>query len=199
MSNPTPPATLPEKLPDPVKLVLDADQKQAEAVGIVMALFAGALVSLAQIVEGVGSEDPKTTTASWQAMRVFLYGSVMLNLGGAFLSLLTIKMCTDLPLAYHQSTDKEGKNIKLPHGVEPQYRFGLLLKAGMSRHYATVDHMSTMALILACMCTFASLTFWVCLNTPSAITSGLTMIIFGLVGLGAISAFVMTSLGEGWK
>ncbi|KIM22694.1 hypothetical protein M408DRAFT_332815 [Serendipita vermifera MAFF 305830] len=90
-----------EKLSSEVKMVLDADKQQAEGVGIVMALFAGALVSLAQIMEGVDPEDPKTTTASWQAMRVFLYGSVMLNLAGAFLSRITIKMCTDLSLAYH--------------------------------------------------------------------------------------------------
>ncbi|KIM22672.1 hypothetical protein M408DRAFT_332808, partial [Serendipita vermifera MAFF 305830] len=144
------------KLPDPVKLVLDADQKQAEVVGIVMALFAGGLVSFAQIVEGVDSEDPKTTPASWQAMRVFLYGSVMLNLAGAFLSLLTIKMCTDLPLAYHQwSVRDKWKNkqrkapvVKRPHGVEEWHRFGLLLEAGMSRHYASLDRMSTLVLIL---------------------------------------------------
>ncbi|KIM27174.1 hypothetical protein M408DRAFT_170476 [Serendipita vermifera MAFF 305830] len=197
MSNPTPP----EKLPDQVKLVLDADQKQAEAVGIVMALFAGALVSLAQIVEGVDSEDSKTTTASWQAMRIFLYGSVMLNLAGAFLSLLTIKMCTDLPLAYHQwkSGKRDGPRVNRPDRVKDWHRFGLLLEAGMSRHYATVDHMSTLALILACVCTFASLTFWVCLNTLNVITSGITMIIFGLVGIAVIVAFVMTIVGEGWK
>ncbi|KIM21412.1 hypothetical protein M408DRAFT_333486 [Serendipita vermifera MAFF 305830] len=197
MSTPTPL----EKLPDPVKLVLDADQKQAEAVGIVMALFAGALVSLAQIVEGVDSEDPKTTTASWQAMRVFLYGSVMLNLAGAFLSLLTIKMCTDLPLAYHQwkSKQRKGPVVNRPHGLEEWHRFGLLLEAGMSRRYASLDRMSTLVLILACICTFASLTFWVCLNTLNVITSGITMIIFGSGGLVVITAFVMTSVGEGWK
>jgi hypothetical protein len=164
-----------------------------------MALFAAALVSLAQIVEGVDKTD--TTTTSWQALRVFLYGAIMLNLAGAFLSLLTIKMCTDLPLAYHQRQTGRQKNadIKLPNDVVDWHRSGILLGAGMSRYYAWIDLSSTLVLISACVCTFSSLTFWVLLNTLDPKTSGITMIIFGSVAIVVLGSFAITSLGEGWE
>jgi hypothetical protein len=125
----------------------------------------------------------------------------MLNLAGAFLSLLTIKMCTDLPLAYHQWQNGQGKNadIKVPDGVKEWHRSGILLGAGMSRYYAWIDLTSTLVLIAACVCTFSSLTFWVLLNTVNPKTSGITMIIFGSVAVVVLGAFAITSLGEGWE
>jgi ethanolamine transporter EutH len=166
-----------------------------------MALFAGALVSLAQIVEGVDTTSTDTTTASWQALRIFLYGSIMLNLAGAFLSLLTIKMCSDLPLAYHQRQLGPGTNadIKLPAGVKDWHRSGVLLGAGMSRYYSWIDITSTLMLVAACVCTFSALAFWVLLNTLDPKTSGITMIIFGSVAIVVLGAFAITSLGERWE
>ncbi|KIM29792.1 hypothetical protein M408DRAFT_22657 [Serendipita vermifera MAFF 305830] len=94
-------------LPNAVKLALDADVQQGHAMAIVMALFAAALVSLAQMI---GDAAAQATGASWEALKFFTYAAIMLNLGGAFLSLIIIKMCSDLPLAAQQRLLEPGAN-----------------------------------------------------------------------------------------
>jgi hypothetical protein len=66
-----------------------------------MALFAAALVSLAQMVASVDTAA-NTSTPSWEALRFFTYAAITLNLSGAVVSLIVIKMCSDIPLAAQQ-------------------------------------------------------------------------------------------------
>ncbi|KIM29790.1 hypothetical protein M408DRAFT_328615, partial [Serendipita vermifera MAFF 305830] len=162
------------ELPKCVKLSLAADVQQANAIAIVMALFAGALISLAQIVAGAGNGDD-TSSLSWGALRVSLYAAIMLNLGGAFLSLICIKMCSDLPLAAQQRLLREGcansttplSKLARDETLEQEIlgdHFYLLTTMGMSPWYRLVDQLSTYVLIAACVCTFIALTFWVFLS-----------------------------------
>ena len=65
-----------------------------------MALFATALVSLAQMIAGVDATN--ANTPSWAALRFFTYAAIILNLSGAVVSLVIIKMCSDVPLAAQQ-------------------------------------------------------------------------------------------------
>lgn len=173
-----------------------------------MALFAGALVSLAQIVAGA-AQTGDTTSASWAALRVFLYAAIMLNLGGAFLSLICIKMCSDLPLAAQQRLLREGSPTstsalsKVARGETLDAdilgdHFGLLRIMGMSPWYRLVDQMSSWVLIVACVCTFIALTFWIFLS-ETIVTAGVTMVIFGPVAILVILVFVFASLGQGWQ
>jgi hypothetical protein len=131
----------------------------------------------------------------------------MLNLTGAFLSLVTIKMCSDLPLAHYQ---KQFKTTSLPttsatlvppppSDVEPWSRIGILLDAGMSRRYTFVDDASKWVLLASGVCTFASLTFWVFLNAQNWNTAVITtMVLFVPAAIVAIRAFLIASRGEGW-
>jgi hypothetical protein len=169
-----------------------------------LALFAGALVSLAQIMENVTNNN---TSASWQALRVFLYGAIMLNLTGAFLSLVTIKMCSDLPLANYQKQFKSSLPTTsaavaptIPNGVKPWSRLGILLDAGMSPNYTFVDEASKWVLVASGVSTFASLTFWVFLNSNNWNTAVIiTMVLFVPAALVVIRAFLIASRGEGWR
>jgi len=163
-----------------------------------MALFAGALVSLAQIVEST-AQQVDTRPASWQALRVFLYSATILNLTGAFLSLVIIKMCSDLPLAYYQRSCRGvTPPTPLPKGVEPWSRRAILIEAGMYRRYTFVDGASTLMLLAAIVFTFASFTFWVLLNSQNGITSGVTVTFFGIAALVAFCAFLVAAKGEQW-
>jgi hypothetical protein len=66
-----------------------------------MALFAAALVSLAQMIAAIDNPT-NTSTLSWEALRFFTYAAIILNLSGAVVSLMIIKMCSDLPLTAQQ-------------------------------------------------------------------------------------------------
>jgi heme A synthase len=172
-----------------------------------MALFAGALVSLAQLV-GTSNSSSDGNSVSWSALLVFLYSAIMLNLGGAFLSLLAIKMCSDLPLAAQQKLLREGSAAsKSPLsriargetlGTEIlEDHFGLLESFGMSRGYRHVDYLCFSSLMAASVCTFVALTFWVFLSETN-VTAGITMITFGPVAIIVVRVFVLAGYGQGW-
>jgi hypothetical protein len=172
-----------------------------------MALFAGALVSLAQLV-GSPNSGPNANSASWSAMMVFLYSAIMLSLGGAFLSLLAIKMCSDLPLAAQQKLLREGSAAsnsplsKIARGETLgseilEDHFGLLESFGMSNGYRHVDRLCFLVPVAASVCTFAALTFWVFLS-ETIITAGITMVTFGSVAIIVGYVFNLAGHGQGW-
>jgi hypothetical protein len=165
-----------------------------------MALFAGALVSLAQIVEAVTTD---TTSASWQALRTFLYGAIMLNLSGAFLSLVTIKMCSDLTITRRRNPSQsppgatfEVQTNTVTGNAIRHSRVKTLLDAGMSPGYKFVDISNALVMTSACISTFASLTFWVFLNAKNSVVPGLIMLFFVPAAIIAIAAFWIAALGE---
>jgi hypothetical protein len=53
------------------------------------------------MIAGV-NQATNTNTLFWEALRFFTYTAIILNLGGAVVSLMIIKMCSDLPLAAQQ-------------------------------------------------------------------------------------------------
>lgn len=171
-------------------------------------LLAGALVSLAQIVAGA-VKNGDTSSPSWDALYVFVYSAIMLNIGTAFFSLFCVKLCSDLPLAAQQRLLREDNAIststlsRIARGETLDVdtlgdHFGLLRSMGMSPWYRMVDLMSSWLLILACVCTFIALTFWVFLS-ESISTAGVTMVVFGPVAILIILVFALASLGQGWK
>jgi len=183
-------------------------------------LFASALVSLAQMIATVSS-TVDTDGSSWVALRFFTFSAIILNLSGAFLSLITIKMCSDLPVAAQQRVIKDrtapprdtpyfitvedldipfrvatGVGILSPTILDDHF---LLLKCfGMSKWYRFVDRASSMVLVVACACTFAALTFWMFLNEPQ-MTAGVTMITFGLAAIITICALLLALSRQGWR
>ncbi|KAG8831807.1 hypothetical protein FRC18_005952 [Serendipita sp. 400] len=177
-----------------------------------MPLFAGAFVGLAQIVEGVDPEKTKTTSHSWRALRVFLYGAIMLSLLGAFLSLIIIKMCSDLPIARYQrglkkksqaiadpALDIESKSLPQERSsIEPLSREEILLDAGISPSYFFVDTTSAWVLIFACLFGFISLAFWVAVSADSRVTAGFTLTIFILCGMIFIVTVRIAGRAQGW-
>ena len=59
-----------------------------------------------------------TSGAAWQALRGFTFSAIVLNLGGAFISLMIIKMCTDVPLAAQRRV-LEGTDSPLQPSTRP--------------------------------------------------------------------------------
>jgi hypothetical protein len=151
-----------------------------------LALFAGALTSIAQTVSA--TVDVDDSPASWKAMRVFLYSAIMLNFSGAFLSLMIVKMCSDLPLAMFQNDAppcfKRSVSDQLGH-------------FGMSRQYWIVNSSFVVVSILASLCTFATLSFWVFLSQTFTVAL-ITIMIFSLLALTIILTFGIAMQGQGW-
>jgi hypothetical protein len=173
-----------------------------------MALFAGALVSFAQTVNGVDPSTSDTSSVLWGTLLVFLYGAIILSLGGSLISLIVIKMCSDLPIAAQQKILREGvaKSKTLSQiatgGVLSEFalanHFVLLERFGMSRAYKVVIRASTLVLIATSVCTFATLTFWVFLSS-TIITAGLTMIFFGGTAIIVVVAYLIAGNGQRWS
>jgi hypothetical protein len=162
-----------------------------------------------------------TSGGGWVALRFFTFSAIILNLGGAFLSLITIKMCSDLPVAAQQRVIKDrtaptrdtpyfliaedldiplrvatGVGILSPTILDDHF---LLLKCfGMSKWYRFVDRATSGVLVVACACTFAALTFWMFLNEPQT-TAGVTMITFGLAAIVTICALLIAVSRQGWR
>lgn len=207
-----------------------------------MALFAAALVSLAQMIAAAAEK----TGASWEAMRFFTYAAIMLNLGGAFISLVIIKMCSDVPRAAQQKIVTWGESDLMNVSYQPpsipktaritpsgnlnttatpvnpdwittkneniplsaaqggilipeilQDHFLLLESFGMSKKYRFVDRVASWALVAACVCTFAALSFWTFL-TEAVVTAGVTMIAFGLTAIIVTTVYFIGSFGQNW-
>jgi len=185
-----------------------------------MALFAGALVSFAQIVNGVNPSTTNTQSVSWGALLVFLYGAIMLSLAGSFLSLIMIKMCSDLPLAVQQTIlSKSPTRTIIPGHVAVggqisedvlashfgqisedvlASHFLLLETFGMSVSYKRVVRLSNLVLIATCISTFMAFTFWLFLS-EAIIIAGLTMIFFGAAAIIVTFAYITAGNGQGWS
>jgi len=180
---------------------LDSITQQANSIAIVMALFAGALASFAQMANSVnGPTIINTSSISWGAWLVFLYAAIIFSLAGSFLSLVIIKMCSDLPLAIRQRIlhSRVPASGDLPETEVLEDHFGLLEAYGMSTNYKLVDRLAGFVLLAACVCTFTALTFWVFLS-ETKVTAGVTMVLFGVTAIIVLHAYVVGTNGQGWN
>jgi hypothetical protein len=64
--------------------------------------------------------------------------------------------------------------------------------------YKYVDFLASCMLVLASVCTFTALTFWVALS-ETIIPAGTTMGIFGIVSIGVIFASLVAFFNQGWS
>ncbi|KIM26732.1 hypothetical protein M408DRAFT_25201 [Serendipita vermifera MAFF 305830] len=177
-------------LPDGVKMILDATIQQATAFGVVLALFAGGVASIAQTLGGTMTEE--VSPDSWKVLRVFLYSAIMFNLSGAFISLMIVKMCTDLSLA---AWNKKCRPAPSP---ENETVSRLLRRYNMSNSYWIVERLFVFVSIFACVFTFTALSLWVFLSEPLKV-AGATMAIFSALGIAVLLSFWITIRGENWK
>jgi hypothetical protein len=164
-----------------------------------MALFAGALTSFAQIASSVDPSTADKGSTSWGVWLVFLYAAILFSLAGSFLSLMVIKMCSDLPLAIRQRIlfSPVPASGDLPEAEVLADHFRLLEAYGMSTKYKLVDRLAGFVLLAACVCTFTSLTFWIFLSETKA-TAGVTMVLFGLTAIIFLCAYMIGIAGRGW-
>lgn len=156
-----------------------------------MALFAGALASLAQSV--AANVDTDDSPAAWKALRVFLYSAIMLNISGAFISLMLVKICSDFPLVAYESADQ-----KRPEKPAKETVSGLLRRFGMSQWYWPVSQSFVIISMLACLCTFASFSFWVLLSETFTVAL-ITMVIFSILAVNVILVFAATVKAQKWN
>jgi len=171
-----------------------------------MTLLLVALLSLAQLVQSAAIELEDGRLALWETLCVFFYSAVILNLTCAFLSLVIIKMCDDLLLAYYQksyrratwTTHDAEETPALPREVENWSRQGILRQAGMYRPYRLVNAARTCILLVAFASTFVSFTLWVVITAPNDPILWVTMVIFGIAALVAVGSYLVAAMGEGW-
>jgi hypothetical protein len=153
-----------------------------------MGLFAGGLTTLdSRIGDNFNGYD---SPASWKALRFFLYSAIMLNLSGSFLALMIIKICIDMQLtAYEQNLP--------PSPYVKSTVTDLLSKYGMSPWYWLVNRSFVFISLLAWVCTFLTLSFWVLLS-ETLVLAVVTMVLFGLVAFVVLCVFAVTIKAERW-
>jgi len=127
-------------------------------------LFAGALVTLAQLVvtESDGSERLP------QALRWFSYSSVFLSFTSTFLCLTCVRMCSEIPgmAARFILDDPNCLPARVARG-EPisaelmRNPHEMLRQFGGPKGYETVEKAFNFVFIFGCLCTFVSLVLWI--------------------------------------
>ncbi|KIM20821.1 hypothetical protein M408DRAFT_122869 [Serendipita vermifera MAFF 305830] len=171
-------------------MILDATIQQATAFGVVLALFAGGVASIAQTLgDTMADED---SPDSWKVLRVFLYSAIMFNLSGSFISLMIVKMCTDVSLAAWN------KKCRPSPSPEDETVSRLLRRYNMSNSYWIVERLFVFVSILSCIFTFTALSLWVFLSETLKV-AGATMAIFSVLGITVLLAFWITIRGENWS
>jgi len=194
-----------------------------------MGLFAGALVSLAQIVNAV-PETNITAPISWGAMIVFLYSAIMLSLSGSFLSLVVIKMCSDVPLAAQQKILDEGRpdlitptentaaeaninNTPLsPRGGplsnvvngEVLTRHILSHNRRLLKYFGMSDQFKVVDRLTGFVLIAASVCTFAALAfwiflSQNLVTAGLTMVFFGLIAIFVVYVYALAIRKQGWR
>lgn len=149
------------------------------------ALFAGALVSLAQLV---ATDDTKSS--AWDALRFFVYTAISVNLSATALALIIIKLCTDLPCLAQQRmlTEPSSWPSRCAYGEPLPLRLlgdpvQMLVEFGMSRRYNALDWGAAVWIIIGHINTFAALTLWVWLTQSYVVAAAsMVMIIPALFG-----------------
>jgi hypothetical protein len=129
------------------------------------ALFAGVLISLAQLL--VGSD---ATSPAWRTLRFFTYSSIVVNLSGTTLALVLIKMCSELD--YRARCMVISNPSSLPARVArdglPRHlllsRYRLLEEFGMPRGYKMLDAGAAFWVLSGNIFTFVSVMMWIWLS-----------------------------------
>jgi hypothetical protein len=111
-------------------------------------LLAGALITLTSILGGIDSANEGTR--AWQAFRVLLWAAIVFDVGEAFICILAIKMCSELPLLAMEkhvrlrdgSAHSQSRFEAPRRGLQPpsrfRHRYLLLESVGMHPLYGAV-------------------------------------------------------------
>ena len=168
-------------------------------------LLAGALITLTSILGGIDSANEGTR--AWRAFRVLLWAAIVFDVGEAFICILAIKMCSELPLL---ATEKhvrlrDGSAISQSLGEAPRrgpqppsrfrHRYLLLESVGMHPLYWLVDQLVIWVLVSASVLSFVTLFYWV-VQTMTIVTAMLIVISFVIVIAMILTVFVI-SMGYG--
>ncbi|KIM24372.1 hypothetical protein M408DRAFT_27036 [Serendipita vermifera MAFF 305830] len=193
------------ELPNAVKLKLDADVQQANSIAIVVTLLAGAIIALTSILGGIDS-DFEEPSNGWKAFRVIMWTAIICNVGEAFICILAIKMCSDLPLwaleremylLDQPEEDKAGRAVRRP-SFNPRNvrdRYLLLESVGMPKLYRFVDRVVIVLLVVSSTFSFLTLFYWV-LHTQTFYVRMITLIPFVIIILLVLIVFII-SMGVG--
>jgi hypothetical protein len=152
------------------------------------ALFAGIMVGLAQML------DSHTNSGStWEAARIFIYGSIITNLTGTMLALLGIVYCMEVEgrarhmafysidsLPYLVARHRES----IPADLRLINRTELLIEFGMMPYYHWVEQGQRLWLAYGMHSTFLALVTWIWLSQTHTVFGVLMVpIVLGYSGL----------------
>ncbi|KIM24414.1 hypothetical protein M408DRAFT_331784 [Serendipita vermifera MAFF 305830] len=195
------------ELPAAVKLKLDADVQQAQAIAIVITLLAGAIITLTSILGGIDSMEEQGSSG-WKVFRILMWIGIICDVGEAFVCIFAIKMCTELPvlaleLEMELLDENEGGALERaerdahygPRLVTDRYL--LLESVGMSRFYRVVDRLVIGLLVVASVFSFVTLFYWV-LHTQTIVVAGVILVAFVIVVAIVLAVFAI-SMGLGRK
>jgi hypothetical protein len=185
-----------------------------------MAIFASTLFSLAEMVAAKNAD-----TTSWHTLRVLTYYALVLNLGGAFLSVVIIKMCSDARLAAAMQTllSEENRHTRPATKDDPKWvntgsdsdplavadggtseattlkgYYPLLESFGVSPLFKWVIRINSWVVVLASVCTITAWSLWVFLN-ETLVTAGVTIIISGSTLILIVGVFITGNRAQGWR
>jgi len=155
------------ELPKLITQMLTSDIAQANAAAMISAFFAGALLTLVELVftNGQGS------SALARTLRWFSYSSVFSALASTFLCLTCVRMCSDLPTMAAQTildnpncmAARVARGEPIPIKIM-RNRHELLRSFGGAKSYQAVDNAFNVVFMFGCICDFVTfiLFIWYC-------------------------------------
>jgi hypothetical protein len=152
-----------------------------------MALFAGVQIGFAQIIgpQTIGSETEKRSQAKWDALYIFTYGSVIINLAGAAGAIAILYQATSL-----ESRERR-KNIR-PSSSDGQLAdWELLRRYGMPVSYKWYYRTLIGLFVLGCIFIFVSFGIWLKIAFRPAVTATLIPFV-ALAALFSLSFLVLS-------
>lgn len=166
-----------------------------------MALFAAVQISFAQVT---GSAQHDSRTAAWNAIYIFTYGSMIMNLGGAAGAITVLYQATALEnkariMAMNRPDSLPGKVAKggyLDKKDLERIDWALLRDFGMPAYYQVYYLTLILSFVLGCIFSFSSLSIWVWIHFPVVVGACL-MPLMAIAVLLALTFALLPCISQG--
>jgi len=164
-------------------------------------LLAGSLATLTDILGGTDATAEEDTKGI-KGLRLILWIAIMSDVAEAFLCIMAIKMCVELPLVAMEKqvgllenaigADGPG-DIERNLTISPKqlrHRHEILEAVGMPRSYRYIDRLVIWFLLWSVGLSIAAMFYWVG-QTVNIFPAGVIIIFFGLIAVMLLIVFVI--------
>jgi len=137
-----------------------------------------------------------------EGLRLIMWIAIMSDVAEAFLCIMAIKMCVELPLvAMEKQVDllEKAMEIDRPGDIERyltvgpkelRHRHEILEAVGMPRSYRYIDRLVIWFLLWSVVLSIATMFYWVG-QTINIFPAGVILIFFGLISVMLLTIFVI--------